>query len=245
MIRRHDFNSEWWGEDVGIVPDSKFFEEPSRDQSAALQKFAWVEFAQPVSQLPSRHALAAAGFFFADTQIRFRLNLRRIPSSQCEGQLAVKSAAQSTFRISPTDIRPFLHERFSVLPGITESRLSARYSLWSSRLIASDPGTCLRISLHKETQGWFLARGDNDGLNLTLAMLSADANISGYHLYSRAVAHFADCGQRLGHASFSVRNSSVLNIYSRLGARFLEPREIWIWVRRQQHPVCDNDHGNV
>jgi hypothetical protein len=237
MIRRHDFNSEWWGEDVGIISDNTFFELPSRDQLAALQKFSWVEFVQLVSQLPSRRALAAAGFFYGDTQIRFRLDLRRIPPSQCQDKLAVESAAELSFRISHSDIHPFLHERFGVLPGITETRLSERYSLWASRLIASDPETCITLSLGETTQGWFLAQRDHGSLELTLAMLSAGAKISGYDLYAHACAHFADCGHRLGNASFSVRNSSVLNIYSRLGARFLEPREIWIWVPSQDSQV--------
>lgn len=231
MIRRHEFNSEWWGEDVGVVPDNTFFELPWRDQSAALQTFAWAEFAQQVSQLPPRRALAAAGFFHADTQIRFRLDLRRIPPSQHSGQLAVKPATEAPFQISSTVIRLFVHERFDVLPGITQSRLSARYGLWASRLIASNPETCLSLHLGKATQGWFLAQRDHQGLELTLAMLSAGANVSGYDLYACALTHFVDRGHHLGHASFSVRNSSVLNIYSRFGARFLEPREIWIWVR--------------
>ncbi len=244
MIRRHEFNSEWWGEDVGIVCDSAFFEVPLRDQAAALQNFAWVEFVQPVSQLPLRRAMAAVGFFHADTQIRFRLDLRRIPN-QCPDQLAVESASEFPFQVSPAEIRPFLHERFGVLPGITQSRLSARYCLWASRLIASDPGTCLSLNLRDETQGWLLAHSDDQGIELTLAMMSAGARISGYDLYARAIAHFADRGHRLGHASFSVRNSSVLNIYSRLGARFLEPREAWMWVREPQHRVCDSNHGDV
>lgn len=245
MIRRHEFNSEWWGEAVGIVSDNAFFKLPSPEQLALLQKFAWVEFAQPISRLPPRPALASSGFFHADTQLRFRLDLRRVPTTRCCDHLAVESAVESPFHISPAEIRPFLNERFGVLPGITESGLSERYSLWASRLIADDPGTCLRFRLGEATQGWFLAQSDNDGLGLTLAMLSASAKISGYDLYACALACFASRGYALGHASFSVRNISVLNIYSRLGARFLEPREVWMWLRPQQLPVCDYDHGNM
>ena len=61
-------------------------------------------------------------------------------------------------------------------------------------------------------------------------MLTAHACVSGFDLYSRAISHFAGMDFRLGHASFSVRNSSVLNIYARLGACFLEPRECWMWI---------------
>jgi len=231
MIRRHDFNSEWWGEDVGIVCDRTFFELPLSAQHDALEKFAWVEFAHPVSQLPSRHALTKAGFFYADTQIRFRIDLRNVEVGSCARRLKVNSAAESPFEVKEGDPRPFLHERFYVLPGATESKISERYRRWASGLIAADPATCLHVLLNDRTQGWFLAQSENDCLQLTLAMLSTRASVSGHDLYARAIAHFAEQGHRLGFASFSVRNSNVLNIYSQLGARFLEPRECWVWTQ--------------
>jgi hypothetical protein len=235
MIHRHDFNSEWWGTDVGIVADPAFFQQPTSIQVAALQKYAWVEFAQPVSKPPLRTALAQTGFFHVDTQIRFRLDMRKVELSQCARQLEVKSATELPFEIEPTSFRPFLHERFQVLPGATEFRVCERYSLWASRLISLSPATCLRFNLNDEIQGWFLAQPGDEGLQLTLAMLSTRAIISGYDLYARAIAHLAKLRHRLGFASFSVSNLNVLNIYSRLGAHFLEPRECWIWVPGERH----------
>ena len=245
MIRRHDFNSEWWGKDVGIVSEPGFFELPSREQSAALGRFAWVEFAQPVSRLVSRRALAQSGFFYADTQLRFRLDLRKIPPTQRTRELAVNSAAESRFEIRPEEIRPFQHERFSMLPGVSPSSLSARYALWAARLISQHPTTSLRFSRDGATQGWFLAQGENEGLQLTLAMLNTRASVSGYDLYAEAIRYFSELGHRLGYASFSVRNSNVLNIYSQLGARFVEPRECWIWIAPSSPSSGDPNHGNV
>lgn len=231
MIRRHDFNSEWRGEEAGIVSDPAFFALPPNDKSAALQNFAWVEFAQPVSQLPSRGVLAEAGFVYADTQLRFRLDLRNIERSPCAHELQVKSADESSFEIRTSDIRPFPHERFCMLPGATEARITARYHRWASHLILQHPATSLCLSRENEAQGWFLAQPENIGLRLTLAMLNVRAKVSGYELYVRALAYFSETGYNLGFASFSARNSNVLNIYSRFGARFLEPLECWIWFR--------------
>lgn len=236
MIRRHDFNSEWWGEDAGVIGDSAFFELSTTAQREALGRFAWVEFSGPMSQLPSRRALTEAGFLYADTQIRFRVDMRNVEAGSRARLLEVSSAAESSFEIQEGDLRPFLHERFVILPGATESRISARYRRWASRLIASDPATSFRFLLNGHTQGWFLAQPEKNGLQLTLAMLSSRASVSGHDLYARALVRFAQQGYRLGFASFSVRNSSVLNIYSQLGARFLEPRECWIWTQAK-NPV--------
>jgi hypothetical protein len=241
MIRRHDFNSEWWGENVGILSDSAFFELSTTAQREALGRFAWVEFSDPVSQLPSRRALTEAGFLYADTQIRFRIDMGKVEAGSCARDLKVNSAAECPFEIQEGDPRPFLHERFYILPGATESRISARYRRWASKLIASDPATSFRFLLNGHPQGWFLAHPEKNGLQLTLAMLSAHASVSGRDLYVRALARFAEKGYRLGFASFSVRNSNVLNIYSQLGARFLEPRECWIWTQPKTQ-CCDRSH---
>lgn len=231
MIRRHDFNSEWWGAEVGIVSDPTFFALPPSEISAALEEFVWVEFVQPVSQLPSRRALAEAGFFYTDTQLRFRLDMRNVECSPYARELQVRSAEESSFEIHRSDIRPFLHERFCILPGATEAKITARYHLWASRLISQHPATCLCLRHENEVQGWFLAQPEEAGLQLTLAMLSIRAKISGYDLYARALAHFSESRHSLGFSSFSVRNSNVLNIYSRSCARFLEPSECWMWCR--------------
>jgi hypothetical protein len=68
-------------------------------------------------------------------------------------------------------------------------------------------------------------------INLTLAMLAAEAVTSGYDVYARAATEFAGLGFNLGWASFSVSNTAVQNIYASLGARFVEPREYWMWIR--------------
>ena len=230
MIQRHEFNTEWWGEDVGIVRDPAFFKLDASMRISALRKFAWVEFVDRVSP-DLRQALMKAGFFHVDTQIRFRLDMRNVPVTQGGQELHVESAAESPFEIHAAEVRPFRQERFYALPRATESKISARYALWSARLVRDHPASCLRVLRNDEVQGWFLAQSEKEGLKLTLAMLSERACVSGYDLYARAISQFAAMNYRLGFASFSANNSNVLNIYARMGAKFLEPRECWLWIR--------------
>ncbi len=231
MIRRHDFNSAWWGEEVGIIDDPAIFELSADARAAALQPFAWAEVALPLSRLPARRRLLEAGFFHTDTQVRFRLDLTRVTASPTATELAVERADDTPFGVASQEIRPFLHERFYALPGADPARVTERYSRWSAELIRDHPRTCLRFLHEGRVQGWFLSQPDGSTVNLALAMLAANAVISGYDLYARAAREFAGAGFSVGHASFSVGNTAVHNIYANLGARFVEPREYWMWIR--------------
>ena len=77
-------------------------------------------------------------------------------------------------------------------------------------------------------------------LNLTLAMLSPKAEISGVHLYRTAFDTYAKRGAKLGWASFSASNIPVLNIYASLGARFTKAEAYWFWV----NPSWNRNRGS-
>src|SRR4051812_47268781 len=66
MIKRHEFNSDWWGEEVGIISDPEFFRLPEKEQRTSLEKFAWVEFTSPISKLPDHESLTSSGLFHTD-----------------------------------------------------------------------------------------------------------------------------------------------------------------------------------
>jgi hypothetical protein len=231
VIRRHDFNTAWWGQEVGIIDDPAFFELNAGARTAALQPFAWAELVQPVSRLPARRRLADAGFFHTDSQVHFRLDLRQVRATPSAARLAVERADVAPFTVAPAEMRPFLHERFYALPGADVARVTARYARWSAELIHEHPRTCQRFLREGRVQGWFLAQPDGSMVNLTLAMLAVEAVTSGYDVYARAATEFAGLGFSIGWASFSVSNSAIQNIYASLGARFVEPREYWMWIR--------------
>lgn len=232
MIREHIFNTQWWGERVGIVQDPDFFSLTAARQQELLGSYAWVEFVAPLANV-SPSALVRAGFFQADTQVGFKVDMTRIPPLPDFTDLAVTSAADTPFTIAPDDLAAFEHERFRYLPDMTTSKLSARYASWSKALITAQPDWCLRVMHGADVQGWFLSERDADGFHLTLAALHRKAQISGMLLYQIALSTYVQRGQRVGNARFSVTNTAVHNIYARLGARFLAPTGCWLWVREQ------------
>jgi hypothetical protein len=231
MIKRHEFNTEWWGDEVGIVEDPEFFTQPASQIRAALDRFSWVEFVHPVSKLPGRQVLADAGFFYTDTQVRFRIDLSQIQLNPCAAELNLEIASDAPFTIQDDELKVFPFERFYALPNASESKVNERYVRWGNSLIQQNSATCYRFLQDGKVQGWFLSHPESPAINLTLAMLSRNAVTSGFDLYSRALAEYAKKGFRLGMASFSIRNTPVHNIYANLGARFLEPRECWMWIR--------------
>jgi hypothetical protein len=218
---------------VGIVQDPDFFSLTLARQMELLRDFAWVEFVAPLDKV-SPHLLTRTGFFQADTQVGFKVDMTRIPPLPGFTDIQIASAAEEPFTIAPDDLAPFEHERFRHLPGINASKLAARYALWAKALVTAQPEWCLRFMTQSgEVQGWFFSERDADGFHLTLASLHHKAQISGMLLYQVALGEYVRRGQRVGGARFSVTNSAVHNIYAKLGARFLAPSGCWLWVRDQ------------
>lgn len=232
MVREHELNSRWWGEPVGIVDSLELLSWPAQEREARLRAFAWVELKAPLdAQLPWA-ALGRAGFFQVDTQLHFRLGLAGLRCTPSAAELLVETAERTPFRLAADALAPFRHERFSLLPGASLARLSERYALWGNRLLAAQPEACLRLSNRAgQVQGWFLAARRGTQIDLTLAMLSREATVSGQLLYQRALATYAEQGARVGAASFQASNTAVHNIYANLGARFVQPTGCWFWWR--------------
>jgi len=230
VIKTHEFNTEWWGEKVGIVTDVKFFDLGRTEQESLLSGYVWAEFhAQLGPELPMGK-MHSAGFFYVSTQIPFRVPLNRLASGSSLESLTVVSADEKPFRVELDEMAPFMLERFSFLPGIEAKKLNERYVLMANNLIHESPSLCFKVFDGSSPQGWFLSRKEGGTLNLALAMLHRDAHFSGQQIYHKALLEYASRGERAGGASFDIRNTAVHNIYSSLGARFLQPRGIWLWL---------------
>ena len=222
------------------MTDSAWFLGNPEAVQAELQAYDWAEYTDPEAPAATRLAVHRAGFFHADTHIQFRIDLRRFAAEALPPGVEVRQAGLGVDDWKPTGLRPFEHERFAMLASCTPERLVDRYAVWAAELARSTPATCLEIFLHGRCAGWFLSRPSKTGLELALAMTTADEVLPGATLYRVALAAYARSGFRIGHAGFGVRNRSVHNIYAALGARFTGPRDAWLWQRalpgRPTHP---------
>ena len=231
MIRTHEANSAWWGSPVAMITDAAWFAQDEAARSEQLASYSWAEFKAPLNASHCAPDLQRAGFAWTDAQINFRISLPNVPEMPSLAQFECISAAEQPFTLEQGDVRAFEHERFLQLPGVTTDMLNGRYTEWANDLITAHPDWCVRLILSGQTQGWFLSEAKGSSVALTLAMLAADAVVSGQHLYHRAMREYASRGGTVGHASFSVRNTRVMNIYASLGAKFTPPTGVWIWVK--------------
>jgi hypothetical protein len=231
VIREHAANTAWLGQPAGILIDAAFFDLPAAEQQQQLAQFAWTEFRSPLPSAPPALKLQRAGFTWIDCQLGFRIALKRVPSTPSLEKLDVEFADKRPFAVPPAEMKVFRHERFLELPGVTPEKLAERYSAWAARLIANHPAWCLRIVYESRVQGWYLSEPEGESVHLALAMLHQDASVTGLHLYQKALLSYASRGAAMGRAAFSVRNTDVHNIYSRLGALFTPPEGCWLHVR--------------
>jgi hypothetical protein len=231
MIAINEPNTAWLGKPAGTLIDASWFEQPIALQKQERDLFSFVEFKAPLDAAPPGEVLRDSGFFWSDVQISFRLALDKLPSSPSLSRYECLSAVEQPFVVDGAELRDFAYERFLALPGMNALRLNARYAIWANQLIARQPSSCFRVTLNGRVQGWFLGSREGSTVNLTLAMLAADASSSGAHLYHKAALAYAAQGCTLGKAIFSVRNMPVLNIYSKLGAQFMRPEGVWMWVK--------------
>lgn len=233
MIREHEFNSRWWGARVGILDDPDFFSQPEEVRRRMLEPYRWVEFRRSIEKVAEPWLLSRTGFAQVDTQLRFRIGLKRLSlRSDAEGSLPVRFATGGDFALPEGQWPLFLHERFRHIPGATPEKIAERYAIWAHALLAKSPEWCVEVGPRGDPQGWFFAETAGEHLHLALAMLGPGAAISGFDLYSAALAAFARRGAQMGEARFSIENRPVHNIYARLGAVFLDGIGCWIWINR-------------
>jgi hypothetical protein len=213
------------------VDNPDFFSLPKATQSFHLEEFAWVEFKAPLDSVDLA-AVHGAGFVQVDTQVRFRLGLRRLPEFSSTDGLQAVFANDELFQVTGDQMANFGAERFSFLPGADAARIRERYALWSASLIEDNPKHCVQIRDGSGVQGWFLAAERGGSIDLTLAMLHRNAGASGFLVYLSALRAYADRGARLGSAAFSITNTPVHNIYAALHARFVSTSGCWFWTHR-------------
>ncbi len=237
LIRHHEFNSSWWGKPVGIVSLEKI--EPKQMQSLheVLSLYDWVEYKQNLVDGISNLCISRLGFELVDVQIPFRISLSNIASTPSIENMQIIPASERSFAIERDEFIPFHNERFKFIIESNEALLNKRIYLWSNQLIEANPQHCVRLELLGETMGWFLGQVTDQGLQLTLAMLKRGSNISGMHLYQKAMNYYKLLGFKIGYASFSVTNTPVMNIYAKLGARFYDPIGCWIWQKLRAKPL--------
>jgi hypothetical protein len=231
VIREHAANSAWFGRPVGLLSDAAFFELPAAERERMLAPYAFTEFRRPLASAPPALTIRRAGFAWVDCQQGFRISLGRVQSTPSLDRFEVEFADARPFTVTAAEMKLFQHERFLEVPGVTSEKLAERYATWARQMVADYPSWCLQVIYQGRVQGWFLSEPEGESVHLALAMLHRDASVTGLHLYQKALLTYARRGALMGRAAFSIRNTDVHNIYSKLGAVFTPPEGRWLHLR--------------
>jgi hypothetical protein len=227
-----DHNSRWWGGSVGVVTDPNFFDLSVSEARRVLEHYEWVEFKSDTRDPMRVPDLARHGFAMVDIQIRFRVRFPLTWRTMPEAATSVEESNVHDLPSSSGAHLPFANERFRHLERASMEHINRRYRTWMNDLCLGFPTTCLTVSSNGKQQGWFLSvPSGRESLHLTLAVLASEAVISGLDMYGVALEYYQRQGYKLGHAEFSATNTSVLSIYSALGARFVGSSYQWLWQK--------------
>ena len=94
MIRKHEFNSAWWGSPVGISSDVQDLFQNPEQLCSELTTFDWIEFRIAFDDLPTRKLGPANGAQLVETQLTYQKNISRIGG--CPGGVTILPATQTT-----------------------------------------------------------------------------------------------------------------------------------------------------
>lgn len=232
LLKRHEFNSNWCNDHVGIVTSLSFFDLNKLEIFEQLNNFSWVEFKSPTAIRKKTRAVYQNGFRKIDTQLKMHLDLRSFNHSHVDGLYAL-TAAEMPLRFESEMMKPFKNERFNQITTIKQDQINKRYQLWGEELILRSPNTCVGVYREGLLQGWFLTELINGVLDITLAVLHIDSTTCGEDLYYCALRWFKECGYGKASSWFSASNIPVLNIFSGAGAIFSVAQDLWIWEKEK------------
>ena len=167
--------------------------------------------------------IQSAGFYCIEESAITTLTpdvISRLPDSQ---DTKLVSAAESDLDIVCDMSRDaFCMDRFHRDPAIPAERADFRTFSWIKNSFANPDEAVMLLQKDGETIGFFIYGVVDKEADLRLIALAADSRGKGYGkaLYSQMATHLFSQGCETITASISLSNQPVLNMYSKLGAKF-------------------------
>jgi len=134
--------------------------------------------------------------------------------------------------------RSFGCERYHVDPRLDPQLANIRYGCWVKNSFYDSKQVLLKISLRDgHTVGFFVIQNKDNGSvywHLTAVNPDFQGKKLGYRIWMAMINHHKLAGMHSIRTTISARNSSVLNLYSKLNFRFEPPEMTFHWVKSDQ-----------
>jgi hypothetical protein len=224
MHRIHEFNTRWWGAPVGHSDDIDLLMANEAELTRELQQYDWCEVRVRHDDVASSPTVKQNTFVWFDTQLHYRLSLRRLDRLP----QTAKIIACSELAINVESFASFQSERYRLLPNVSQTKVDDRYKLWAKNLIESNPEYCATAFYKEKAVGFFFGQPDGEFVRFSLAVADQMSLVPGMFLYSCAADYFKSLGARTLTASISSQNVGALNIHAALGCQFYEAVGCWL-----------------
>lgn len=128
----------------------------------------------------------------------------------------------------------FYNERFHVDPRIDSERANVRYGNWVRNSLLHPRQTLLKVTNEDEIVALFVVEVLDSGSaywHLTAVAPHLQGQGFGWRAWRSMMHHHKRSGIKSVETTISARNTRVLNLYARLGFRFLPPETTFHYIR--------------
>jgi len=188
----------------------------------------------PLDQLRASMFLEANGFRFIEVVLHPTLSNLQSMSIPEDG-LSVAFAQESDLpALQDIAEHAFRHERYHVDPRLDSRLGDVRYSRWVGNSLRHPVQRLLKIEDGERLVALFLVESRDDGSaywHLTAVSPTCQGLGIGYRVWRSMLRYHQAQGCVGLTTTISARNVAVLNLYAKLGFRFLPPEMTFHWVR--------------
>jgi len=128
----------------------------------------------------------------------------------------------------------FTHERYHLDPRLDSRYGDLRYGRWVRNSFAHPRQQLLKISDQDRIVAFFVVETDGDGnayWHLTAVAPQHQGRGYGRRAWQAMLRHHRQAGLSSVSSTISARNIIVLNLYAKLGFRFLPPEMTFHWIK--------------
>jgi len=132
--------------------------------------------------------------------------------------------------------KAFGFERYHIDPRVNSIAADLRYGSWVKNTFNQKDQKLIKISLHEDILGFFIIEklsADKFYWHLTALNPKFVGKGFGIGVWSAMISYCGNLGARYAYTTISARNSPVLNLYSRLNARFGAPEVTLHWFEEK------------
>lgn len=189
----------------------------------------------PYDRLAETMLLETQGFRFVETVLHPYLDLPDSRYQDQEGLRVELASAADIPTLEAIATHAFFHGRIHADPRLGPALGNRRYGRWVSNSFSHSSQRLLKI-LNEECSivALFITEtGPNQNLHWHLTAIAPQYQGQGYgwRVWLAMLAHHTREGVRSVQTTITAGNVPVLNLYSKLGARFSPPEMTFHWVR--------------